>query len=89
MLFYIFILSITGGGGDSSIGMPSSIAEWAVFEPSEELKIAFVEDASLCAISRKTITCPELTIHYLTVSCSCIAIYRICCFCIGKSPESG
>ena len=49
--------------------VPSSTADWAMYEVPDEIKQAFLFDKSHCAMNKQTITCAGLTVFYLLVRC--------------------
>nr|CAB3230219.1 tetratricopeptide repeat protein 40 [Phallusia mammillata] len=45
--------------------IPITTSDWATYEPSEEIKQAFLYDTSDCGINKQTITCAGMTVFHL------------------------
>ncbi|XP_076807691.1 cilia- and flagella-associated protein 46-like isoform X3 [Clavelina lepadiformis] len=49
----------------SNGSFPSTTAEWAIYDPPENIKQAFVFDTSECALNKQNITCAGMSVYYL------------------------
>nr|XP_016847701.1 PREDICTED: cilia- and flagella-associated protein 46 [Anolis carolinensis] len=47
--------------------LPASVEEWANYECPEEVREAFKQDSSGCAVNRETILAPTRTLYYLNL----------------------